>query len=90
MISGSGDIKVKSSRGKASSVEMSIIGGGTIDMTPVDFDYSEINIVGSGDARIGEGSAMDVNIIGSGDVAYNGEPELDTNVMGSGDIRPIH
>lgn len=90
VVSGAGAIEVQSATGLGSALEMSIIGGGEIDFTPVDVHYADINIVGSGEARLGEVKAMEVNVIGSGDVSYSGEPEIDSNVIGSGDLNRRH
>ena len=61
-------------------------GNGEINLAELDADAAEVNIVGSGDARVGEVGRLEANIIGSGDIFYAGTPELDSNVLGSGDL----
>ena len=63
-----------------------MIGGGEINFARFDVDAAEMNVIGSGDIRIGEVLSLEVNIIGSGDIFYGGEPELDSNVLGSGGL----
>ena len=57
-----------------------------MNLSSLPADSAEINVIGSGDARVGKVLFLEVNIIGSGDIYYSGEPEIDSTVLGSGDL----
>lgn len=83
VIKGSGDIVAKG-EGRCADMELAIVGSGDIDFRRIDATDVEVNIVGSGDARMGGVEELDVTVLGSGDVHYRGEPDISTTILGSG------
>jgi len=83
VVKGSGDL-VARGRGRAEDVELAIVGSGDIDFRHIDAAGVEVNIVGSGNARLGAMQTLDVTVLGSGDVYYRGDPEIGTTILGSG------
>lgn len=83
VLKGSGDITAREG-GSAEELELAIVGSGDIDFRRIDAVGAEVNIVGSGDARIGALQTLDVTVLGSGDIYYRGRPDISTTILGSG------
>ncbi|MHA7816100.1 MAG: GIN domain-containing protein [Pseudohaliea sp.] len=83
VIKGSGDIVAKG-EGRSAAMKLAIVGSGDIDFRRINATDVEVNIVGSGDARVGGVLDLDVTVLGSGDVYYRGEPDISTTILGSG------
>jgi hypothetical protein len=85
VIKGSGDIVTKG-EGRSVDINLAIVGSGDIDFRRIDAADVEVNIVGSGDARVGSIEELNVTVLGSGDVYYRGEPDISTTILGSGSL----
>jgi hypothetical protein len=84
-ISGSGDISAEKPA-SAVKVNMNVVGSGDMNFGKIDASEVEVNIMGSGTARVGASSAMEANIVGSGDIYYRGNPDIDQSILGSGTL----
>lgn len=82
-ISGSGSVAVA---GTAPTHNAKISGSGDIKCYGLTTSSTDINISGSGTARVFAEERLEVKISGSGDVYYRGLPSVNTNISGSGDI----
>ena len=82
-IVGSGDMDLE---GSADELDLSIAGSGNMNAFDLTTQDANINITGSGDARLRVEGDLKVNISGSGDVLYKGTPSLEVNVLGSGRV----
>lgn len=83
-VAGSGDVTVK---GTAKSMKLSIAGSGDIDASELKLTDADINIAGSGNAKLSPTGAVEVSIAGSGDVELGSQPaNLKSHVMGSGSV----
>lgn len=83
-IGGSGDFKAVSVK----ALEANIGGNGDIGIDRIDGNV-DVNIGGSGNVVLGQGSApkLEVNIAGSGDVRFGGTAgDVEVNIVGSGDV----
>jgi hypothetical protein len=83
VLKGSGDIVAKGA-GRCADMKLAIVGSGDIDFRRINTSDVEVNIVGSGDARVGAVQTLDVTVLGSGDIHYRGEPAISTTILGSG------
>ncbi|GAB3318630.1 head GIN domain-containing protein [Haliea atlantica] len=84
-INGSGDIAVTEA-GWSDRLDVSVLGSGDADFRGLDGTNAEVNIIGSGEVRLGVLEALEANILGSGDVIYRGEPQLEQRIIGSGSL----
>ncbi len=87
-VRGHGDFTI----GKIGDATLSIQGGGNITVANVNGNLN-INLQGSGDVRVKNGTvrSLSVNLMGSGDVKFGGKAEnASLSVMGSGDIDVVH
>lgn len=82
-ISGSGDIYLE---GEGDSIDFKISGSGDLNAFNLELNRADINISGSGDARVWVHDILDVRISGSGDVYFKGNPVVNESISGSGDI----
>ncbi len=86
-ISGSGEIKL---RGKGEFLESRNSGSGKIKAENFITETANINISGSGNARVHVKDHLQVSVSGSGTVLYDGNPkDVNKYISGSGDVRPI-
>ncbi|MDO8862130.1 DUF2807 domain-containing protein [Haliea sp. E1-2-M8] len=86
VVNGSGDLSIgKDSRSGTTGIN--VVGSGDVNFAGLDSTEAEINIVGSGTARVGEVRALDVTIMGGGDVYYRGDPDIDQTIFGSGRLQ---
>ena len=85
IISGSGDIKIKSDS-KAKSLDAVITGSGNIDASLLSFVDADLTITGSGNIIASVIDKLDASITGSGKITYTGKPLIDANITGSGKI----
>lgn len=82
-ISGSGEA---SWQGNAARHEISISGSGEVGSYDLDTDAADVNLVGSGRAKVRVAENLTVRISGSGNVYYKGRPNISTDVSGSGKV----
>ncbi len=86
-INGSGDVTIK---GTASKFDLDINGSGEVNALDFVCGSVEIEIAGSGDAKVNATENLDIKIAGSGDVSYRGNPKsVRQKVAGSGEIIKI-
>lgn len=82
-ISGSGDIYVE---GNTFYHKVRISGSGDLNAFYLNSKEAEVNISGSGDAKLSVDENLDVRISGSGNVYYTGNPYIEYNITGSGEL----
>ncbi len=85
-ISGSGDLKL---RGAVKRQEIQISGGGDIEAADLHTEDTDIQIAGSGRARLFATERLDVTISGSGKVEYAGGAAVSQRISGSGSITQL-
>lgn len=73
-------------RGNAESLDIRLIGVGTVKAFDLNTDRCKILLSGVGDAEVFVNTELDVTITGSGDVSYKGDPSITSNISGSGSI----
>lgn len=83
-IYGSGDININSF-GNCIMQKISVHGSGDIK-TNIISKVADVNIYGSGDARLLCNICLNGNVYGSGDIVFSGNPNVNFNKYGSGDI----
>jgi hypothetical protein len=85
-IDGSGDVAVD---GKADDAKFTIDGSGDIVADRLVARRVQVDIRGSGDARVNATETLAANVAGSGDVTFSGHPhDVSRNVAGSGGVHP--
>jgi hypothetical protein len=83
-MSGSSDAKVS---GTVADVEVEISGAGNLEASDLVTNNFELEISGSGDAKVNVAKELNVEISGSGSVVYKGNPNIKKSISGSGSIR---
>jgi hypothetical protein len=73
--------------GQARKQTISISGSGDINAFDLITKITEINIAGSGDAKVHASEELNIKITGSGDVDYKARPRITQSVSGSGNIK---
>ena len=86
VVNGSGDVS-SGVDSRSETIEISIVGSGDVNFAGLDGDQAEINVVGSGNARVGEIRRLAATILGSGDIHYRGDPDIDQTIFGSGRLQ---
>ncbi len=86
LIEGSGNIKAFESFSDLENIEVDIIGAGFYEGFPVISNNCDINIEGSGRAKIYTEDVLNVRIVGSGAVNYKGDPSITVDITGSGKL----
>ncbi|GAB3203223.1 hypothetical protein ABID22_000969 [Pontibacter aydingkolensis] len=82
-ISGSGSIELT---GVAREQDIHISGSGSHYAFDLRSNRADVNISGSGKARVQASDELDASISGSGRVFYKGNPDTNLNVSGSGKV----
>lgn len=83
-INGSGEV---TATGKARRLALSITGSGDADLAALTLADADVNITGSGEARVGPTGEADITISGSGDVTLTERPaRVSRSISGSGSI----
>lgn len=83
-IAGSGDVKLS---GNTSTFSCKIAGSGDIYAYDLKSEDVDVNVAGSGDAKVHCDGFLKVKIVGSGDVTYKGTPQKEeSKTIGSGNI----
>jgi hypothetical protein len=86
-INGSGDVRIS---GKTNDFSCDIRGSGDVEALSLAARKVEVDIAGSGDAKVQVSENLQVKIAGSGDVSYKGDPKtLNQKVSGSGELRKL-
>ncbi len=86
-IGGSGEVKMK---GKTRDLKISIAGSGDFEGEDFLSESADINIAGSGSAKVFTSVELKISIAGSGDVFYAGNPKnIKKSIAGSGNIKAI-
>jgi hypothetical protein len=87
-INGSGDIRLN---GKLNYSYYTINGSGNINSSDCEVTKCEVEIFGSGNAKVNVKEELNVKVFGSGDVLYKGEPKnVSEKVLGSGGVRRMN
>jgi hypothetical protein len=84
-ISGSGETIVKSPF-ESDEVLVDISGSGMADLQKINCKKADIDVSGSGDARVTVQQNLKARISGSGKIYYTGNAEVDADVSGSGKV----
>ncbi len=85
-IEGTGSIMLS---GETKDAKIDIAGVGDYKAENLKAENVEVNIEGSGNAKLFASSKLDINIAGSGDVYYHGTPAITQSVAGSGTIKQL-
>lgn len=84
-ISGSAEVMMKSNAA-ANQVAVAISGSGLVNLEKLLAKNAEVEISGSGDARIAVQDRLKASMSGSGNVYYTGSPLVDSRSSGSGKL----
>ena len=84
-ISGSGEVEVEDAL-EADETVIRISGSGEADLEKLTTNYADVNISGSGDARLRVQETLKARISGSGKIYYKGNPQVDSQISGSGRV----
>jgi ABC-type Fe3+-hydroxamate transport system substrate-binding protein len=83
--SGSGEIRVDTPF-EVNDLLVNISGSGKINLEKIVAKDADVDISGSGDARINITEELKARISGSGKLYYTGNPEIDSKISGSGKL----
>lgn len=83
-IAGTGNITLS---GETKDSKIDIAGMGDYDAEKLLSENVEIQVAGSGNAKVHAENNLDIDIAGSGNVDYTGSPNIKQNIAGSGKIR---
>lgn len=83
--SGSGEIRADSPF-EVNDLLINISGSGKINLEKIVAKDADVDISGSGDARINLTEELKARISGSGKLYYSGNPEIDSSISGSGKL----
>jgi hypothetical protein len=84
-ISGSGEVDVEDPF-TADETVIKISGSGEADLEELNTRHADINISGSGDAKLRIQETLKARISGSGKIYYKGNPQVDSKISGSGKV----
>lgn len=83
-ISGDGDV---SASGETGALDLSVSGSGDADLAGLKAKSAEVDIAGSGEAKVAPSDSAKIDISGSGDVTLlTHPPRLETSISGSGSL----
>lgn len=82
-VSGNGNIQLS---GSATSLDYTNSGMGTLDTLGLQLQRADVEINGTGNARLSVSDYLKVRIAGAGKVEYRGNPRLDYSASGSGNL----
>lgn len=85
-MSGSSNTKLS---GTVTNMDVEISGAGNLEASELTSQVFELEISGSGDAKVNVSKELKVQISGSGDVVYKGDPNIKKSISGSGSIKKI-
>jgi len=86
-LSGSGSIDLA---GTSDELSIAISGSGDVIAGDLKANDCEIQISGSGDARVNVNQTLSAQISGSGDVHYSGNASINSQISGSGEVTKIN
>lgn len=89
IITGSGDINLAGTTNNQGQLDAMITGSGSFNAEELPVGIADINITGSGSARVNVLKELKTNITGSGNVQYKGNPMVNANTTGSGKTRSL-
>jgi len=90
VITGSGNIYIAGADNEKCRLKTVITGSGSMKAEDIGVGFADINITGSGTARINVLNDLETNITGSGSVYYKGNPIVNATATGSGRTRSIN
>ncbi|HRD46808.1 MAG TPA: DUF2807 domain-containing protein [Caulobacter sp.] len=83
-VQGSGDV---TGVGKTQTLELGVVGSGSIDVGELAAGDAEVDLSGSGDATVNANGTVKIAIAGSGGVKLRAKPaSLTSEISGSGDV----
>jgi hypothetical protein len=83
-ISGNGDV---TATGETGALDLGVSGSGDADLAGLKAKSAEVNITGSGEAKVAPTDEAKIGISGSGDVTLlTHPPRLETSISGSGSL----
>jgi hypothetical protein len=85
-MSGSSDAKLQ---GTVADMQVEISGAGNLEAIELTCQNFDLEISGSGDAKINVAQQLNVDISGSGAVVYKGNPNIKKSISGSGSIKKL-
>jgi hypothetical protein len=85
-IRGSGSVTLS---GETRNATIDIAGSGNYMAADLLTENTDIDIKGSGDARVHADNTLDATLLGSGSVYYRGRASVHTNTAGSGRVRQM-
>jgi len=85
-LSGSGNVQLG---GRAMTQRVTISGSGNYDGSALSTEQADVEVNGSGSARVDVTGRLSATVAGSGDITYSGNPsQVDRASSGSGEIIP--
>ena len=82
--SGSGNVTLT---GQAQSFTLTLSGSGNVSTPQLLTETAQVNLSGTGNARVNCATALTVQLSGTGNVLYAGSPRLVSSVTGTGKVR---
>ncbi len=84
ILDGSGDLEVS---GQTNRLIASLNGSGDIDAADLKSIDCEVDVNGSGSAKVYASEKLKATLQGSGDIRYDGKPDVEAKIDGSGTIQ---
>lgn len=86
-IAGSGNVSLS---GETRDAVVNIAGSGNYEAADLLTETTDIDIAGSGDARVHADVRLKADVLGSGNVFYRGKAEVESHSTGSGKVKPMN
>lgn len=85
-IAGSGNVKLA---GETKDARINIAGSGNYEAADLLTETTDIDIAGSGDAKVHADISLKADVFGSGNIYYRGKASVRSNSTGSGKVKPM-
>lgn len=85
-IAGSGNVILS---GETKDARINIAGSGNYNAADLMTETTDIDIAGSGDAKVHADVSLKADVFGSGSIYYRGKASVKTNSTGSGKVKPM-
>lgn len=86
-IAGSGNVSLA---GETRDARVNITGSGNYQAEDLMTENTDIDIAGSGDARLHADQTLKADVLGSGNVYYRGKASVRSQTTGSGKVKPMN
>jgi len=86
-IAGSGNVKLA---GETKDARINIAGSGNYEAADLLTETTDIDIAGSGDARVHADIKLKADVFGSGNIYYRGKANVSSNSTGSGKVKAMN